>query len=210
MWIVACLLALAAATPNAAPASSPEDAGLSSQEALRRYAWARLLEEQGDTAEALGEYYRILVLDPRSPGVLVRAAELSARAGDAQRSLELAGRALAIEPQDPRALWLRGSARFNLGQPNEGLSDLEQALTLDSTRVEYARSLARAAEDQNRIDLVARAYRRVTDLDWDDREAWFQLAAAEARIGNFSQARAALMEASESGHERPGALFLEG
>ena len=210
MWIVACLMALAAATPNAAPASPPQDAGPSSEEALRRYAWARLLEERGESAEALGEYFRILVLEPRSTGVMVRASELAARVGDSPGSLELSERALALEPAQARALWLRGSARFNLGQQGEGLADLDRAVTLDSTRVEFARSLARAAEERNQIDLVARAYRRVVALDWDDREAWFQLAAAEARLGRFAEGRAALLEATSAGQERPGAMFLEG
>lgn len=212
MWIVACLLALAAATPNAAPASPPASGASETfnEEALRRYAWARLLEERGDLDQALAEYYRILVLEPRSAPVLIRAAELAARGGDALRSLELADRALAVEPVSARGLWLRGSARFNLGSPDDGLADLERALSLDSTRVEYARSLARAAEERNRIDLVARAYRAVVDREWTDREAWFQLAAAEARLGRFKEARSALTEASGDEGERPGASFLEG
>lgn len=212
MWIVACVLALAAATSPAASTSPPLNAGSenSSEESLRRYAWARLLEERGETAEALGEYYRILAAEPRSLAVLVRAAELAARTGDSKRSLELSERALAVSPDDARARWLRGSARFNLGDGLGGLEDLERALTLDSTRIEFARSLGRAAEDQNRIDLVARAYRRVVEMDWDDREAWFQLAAAEARLGRFAEGRAALREATDGGHDRPGSRFLEG
>lgn len=211
MWIVACLLALAAATPNAAPASPPAAAGPSSgPEVLRRYAWARLLEERGETADALNEYYRILVLEPRSVAVLARAAEAAARLGDAARSLELAERVLALAPGEARAHWLRGSARFNLGEPDAALPDLERALALDSARVEYARSLARAAEERDRVELVARAYRRVVELEGDDGEAWFQLAAAEARLGRFAAARAALAESRSGGRQRPGALFLEG
>jgi Flp pilus assembly protein TadD len=47
-------------------------------------------------------------------------------------------------------------------------------------------------------------------LDDQDGEAWFRLAAAEARIARYDAARRALAEALAEGTTRPGALFLEG
>ena len=212
MWTFACILLAFAATPPSTPVVPPRDDGprYSSEEALRHYGAARLFEENGDGGAALGEYYRILISEPDAVEVLVRASELTARLGDTGRSLELAERALRAEPDNPRALWLRGSALFNQGRAPESLGDLERASALDTSKVEYARSLARAAESQERIDLVAIAYHRVVEMDWEDDESWFQLAAAEARLGHFEQARWALDEATDDRSDRPGAKFLEG
>src|SRR4029077_5919074 len=121
-------------------------------------------------AEAMSEYYRILVIDPDSKTVPLRMSELSGQLGDPGRSRELAERVLKTDPDNARALWLRGSARFNLNEREAGLADLERAVDLDSTNIDYSRSLGRAAEDLNRLDLVARAYHNVVQIDWDDDE----------------------------------------
>src|SRR5262249_30252319 len=114
MWIVACLLVVLAATPTPVSGSAPQAdrSATSNEEALRRYAQARLLEERGSSAEAMAEYYRILVIDPDSKTVALRLSELAGEIGDAGRSLELAERVLKSDPDDARALWLRGSARY--------------------------------------------------------------------------------------------------
>jgi len=212
MWTVACLLVVLAATPTPVTGAAPQadPSASSSEEALRRYAQARLLEERGSSAEAMAEYYRILAIDPGSKTVALRLSELAGQIGDAPRSLELAEHVLKSHPDDPRALWLRGSARFNLDQREAGLADLAHAVELDSTTTEYSRSLGRAAEDLNRVDLVARAYHNVVQMDWDDDESWFQLAAADARLGRFQEAQWALHEALEPSADRPGAQFLQG
>ncbi|MBI3539516.1 MAG: tetratricopeptide repeat protein, partial [Candidatus Eisenbacteria bacterium] len=81
---------------------------------------------------------------------------------------------------------------------------------VDSEHVEYLRTLARAAEAQDRIDIVVRSYRRVAFLDPEDAESWFQLAAGEARLGRFGAADTALHEAAEMNPLRPGMPFLQG
>src|SRR5206468_2841753 len=121
-----------------------------SEEALRRYAQARLSEEQGSGAEALREYYRAMLLDDQSSGIPRRVSEVTAVVGDPAQSLEFAERALAIDPSDPRALWLKGSALLNLGRDGESLDALEAAAHGDTDQVEYARTLARAAERLDR------------------------------------------------------------
>lgn len=209
MWIVASVMMSLVATPSHPPGSPPQGASYASEEAIRRYAQARLLEERGASTEALGEYFRILVVDPRSTGSMRHISELAAQAGDANRSLELADRAIAVDSSDARAWWLRGGAQFNLGLGGPSLESLQRAVAIDSS-AEYARSLARVAESQDRYDVAAHAYRLVVEREWDDAEAWFQLAAAQARLGRFSEARQSLNEAEASAPGRPGSRFLAG
>jgi len=210
MWIVTGVLMWLAVAPSTPRGSPPQGPSYTSEEALRRYAQARLLEERGASTEALGEYFRILMLDPRSTGSMRHISELAAQAGDANRSLELAQRAIEADSTDARAWWLRGGAQFNLGRGGEALASLQRAVELDSSRAEYARTLARVAESQDRYDVAAAAYRNVVDKEWDDAESWFQLAAAEARLGHFRDAQQALNEAEANAPNRPGSNFLAG
>src|SRR5580765_1697129 len=142
-------------------------------EALDRYAQGRLLEERGDYDQALSEYYRVLTLDPRSLEAMRRISDLSAQRstpGDLSRSLEFADRALGVAPRDARALWLKGSALFNLGRSSEALGVLQQAVAQDSEQADYWRTLGRVAERENRIDLVVLSYQRTVELEDTDAE----------------------------------------
>jgi tetratricopeptide (TPR) repeat protein len=210
IWTVACsvLLLVASAPPSGAPPHAPES--YPSEEALRRYGQARLLEERGAADDALAEYSRHVVTDPRSVSGLLRLSELAARAGRISTSLDFARRALAVDSSSARGWWLQGSAEFNLGLADQALGSLQRAVARDSGEADFLRTLARVAERLDRFDLVAKAYRRAVELEWDDGESWFQLAAAEARMGRFADARHALNEALEHNPIRPGVFFLQG
>lgn len=209
MSVVACFLILAAASsppmPGPAPGATPASA-----EAIRYYAQGRLLVEQGALREGLGYLYRASVFDPKSASLAREVSDLAGRLGDADSALEFANRAIALEPDNPRGLWLKGLAQFRLGKADSALALFDAASSADTTEIDYARSLARTAEQLDRIDLVARGYRRVVALDENDGEAWFQLAAASARIGRFSEAEQALTSAVALTAVRPGMNFLRG
>ena len=213
MRVVANTLLLAAATstlPGTGLAAALSPPAYPSEEALGHYLQGRLLEERGDSEQALNEFYRALLLDFHASEVARRVSEVSARMGEAQRSLEFADRALALDPDDARSLWLKGAALFNLGRAQESLEFLRAAVDHDSSQVEYLRTLARVGEHVDRVDLVARAYERIVDLEDDDGEAWFQLAAARARLGEVAAAGRALAQAVELNPLRPGVFFLQG
>jgi tetratricopeptide (TPR) repeat protein len=179
-------------------------------EALNRYLAGRLLEERGMDVDAIEEYQQALRLDPGRPEIELRVSETAARLGEAQRSFEAAGLVLAREPGNARALWLQGSALFNLGRTDESLRSLQAAVAADSGQVDYWKTLAHVAEAIDRIDVVASGWRHAVELDDSDGEAWFQLAAAEARLGQFEAADSMLAEAMRLNPARPGGLFLEG
>jgi tetratricopeptide (TPR) repeat protein len=196
---------------QASPAPADTLAGrFASEEAMRLYLDARLLEQSGRLNEALGQYYRALALDPLSVDLLVRISQLCAQQGDPSHSLEYAERALARDPDDWRALWLQGAARFSTGHGSEALAPLERACEIDSTQVEVLRTTARVAESLGRTVEAERAWRRLVWADDDDGEAWFQVAAAEARRGDFKSAESSLERATAINPGRPGLTFLQG
>lgn len=209
--VVASILLITAATaspPRSAVPAPTRPAAANSEEAFRHYAQGRLLEERGDSEQALVEYYRALLIEPRAVDVARRVSEIAARLGEPQRSMEFADRVLEIEPGDSRALWLKGAALFNIGRVPESLPFLERAVSADSTDAEMLRTLARVAEHLDRVDLVARANQRVVQIDEEDGESWFQLATARARLGDFAEADRALDRAAEINPLRPGMLFM--
>ena len=196
--------------PSACLAQAAPGPKYGSEEALRRYVTGRMLEERGQLSPALEEYYRALFLEPRSLEIARRISEALLEIGDPDRSLEFAKRALELDPKDPRSLWLEGTALLNQGHDQDALAPLQAAADADTERIEYARTLARVAERLDLYDLLARCYRRVVWLDDDDGEAWFQLAAAEARQGHFGAADTALATSIERNPVRPGIFFLRG
>jgi tetratricopeptide (TPR) repeat protein len=189
-------------TPGGAPIPNPE--------ALDHYLTGRLLEEREMDAEALEEYLRALEFDPGRAAIERRISEVCSRMGDARRALEYAGLALQHEPGDARAHWLMGSALFNLGNPSQALAELRSAVTADPRQVVYWRTLAHVAESLDHVEEVADGWRHTVELDDGDAEAWFQLAAAEARLGHFEAADSMLAEAGALNPVRPGILFLQG
>ncbi len=208
---LACLV-LAAIGLAASVAHAGEDPGgrTPSDEALRHYLNGRWLEEEGDLAGAGAEFARAAALDPTATDILVHAAEVAAHAGDPARSLELARQALVRVPGEPRALWLQGAALFGLSRPAEALQPLRQAALADSENADVWRTLAHTGEALELPALVDSCWERVTDLDPDDGESWFQLATTRARLGRYADADSALTIALEDNPTRPGALFLRG
>jgi tetratricopeptide (TPR) repeat protein len=195
-----------AALSSPAPrAASSEVAG-----ALRHYLSGRLLEERGVDVDALEEYRRALQLDPNQPHIELRMSVIAGRLGQAERSLDYARRVLEREPDNALALWLSGGALLGLGRTRDAMAALRAAAAADSDNAEYWRTLARAAEQSDQIELVAECWRHVVRLEERDGEAWFQLAAAEARLGQFGRADSALAESRLRSPVRPGALFLDG
>jgi tetratricopeptide (TPR) repeat protein len=211
------LPAAAAGRPPRAPAASapaaPRDTTAprgASEESLRRYLRARLLEQSGKLTEALAEYYRALSHDPDSPDLLVRISQVCAQLGDPARSLEFAERALRHAPDDWRALWLKGAALFSTQRAAEALAPLERACELDSTQADVLRTTARVAEALQRADVAERAWRRLVWVDDEDGEAWFQIARAQASRGDLPGAEHSLERASALNPARPGLVFLRG
>ena len=86
MAVVASIVLFLAATvppPLNGPSSRPAPTSFPNEDALLHYAQGRLLEERGETRDAMSEYYRALLLDRDGTGVARRLSELAARQGRA-------------------------------------------------------------------------------------------------------------------------------
>jgi len=210
LFLLAATALPCAGEPSAGAVIPAAAESVSVPDAIEHYLSARLLEERGMDAEALEEYRQALALDPGRAAIELRMSEAYFRAGDAGHALDYADLALAHEPGEARPHWIKGGALFNLGHPVRALEELRAAVAADSTEADYWRTLARVADALDRVDEVAEGWRHAVEIDDADGEAWFQLAAAEARLGHFEVADSVLAEAQDLNPLRPGLLFLQG
>ncbi|MDW8479774.1 MAG: tetratricopeptide repeat protein [Xanthomonadales bacterium] len=154
--LVALLLAAAAVglylplgTPPPAAGGEPPD-GAPDLEAAARQLAARLEREPGDVAgwvllgrswralerfpEAREAFARAAALAPEDPELMIEHAEAIALADPGRRlagePLALLERALALRPEHPRGLWLRGIARLQAGEREAALADWERLLAV--------------------------------------------------------------------------------
>src|SRR2546427_530665 len=107
LWIAAASPTPRSGPPQAVP-QAPSDQ-YPSEEALRRYAQGRLLEEEDEPTAALSEYYRAFHMDTRSVRTAQRLSEVSARLGDAQQ------KPAARASKPPSARWQKRSRRIPTG-----------------------------------------------------------------------------------------------
>ncbi|MBV9249654.1 MAG: tetratricopeptide repeat protein [Acetobacteraceae bacterium] len=148
-----------------------------------------------------------LALDPDEIIALDVLSWIPICKGQYPAALELAERALAIDPNDIRALLQKGRTLLHAGRPQEARAPLYTALRLsprDSLRVHVLTHLSVSSYVLGEYEDAARtAWRAVQDFpDWPNPYRW--LAAALGQLGRVEQARQILdqaMQLSRSGFD---------
>jgi len=107
------------------------------------YGLARVEEKQGDYADALGAYARVLELDPTNIAAKVRRGILLLAAGQADTVRAEVSAALRRKPDDPVALALRGALREHQGHLDQAATDYAAALKIDPGQPDALKLLAR-------------------------------------------------------------------
>ena len=111
----------------------------------------KAMERFGAAREALAQAMR---LAPDEPDVMVEYAETLALDTPNRRiegkSRELLERVLAANPQHQRALWLRGIAKLQAGQPREAVADWEYLRSLLGADSNAIASLQQQIDDARR------------------------------------------------------------
>jgi putative PEP-CTERM system TPR-repeat lipoprotein len=122
---------------------------------MARRALAEAHHAAGDLLKAKAAYEELVARTPDDPAVLNNLAEVYGALGDV-RSLELARRALDLAPNNPAVIDTMGWALVRLGQPEQGLAYLRDAISRLATSGEIRYHLAVALEDLGRRDEAIR------------------------------------------------------
>jgi tetratricopeptide (TPR) repeat protein len=99
---------LKAGRPHDAHEAFRQSLQIAPQDAATLTGLAHSLEALGDLASAQAFHDRSVLIHPRNPDTLVACAGFLLRSGDPRRALDVAARALAVQPADQAALALLG------------------------------------------------------------------------------------------------------
>jgi arylsulfatase A-like enzyme/tetratricopeptide (TPR) repeat protein len=167
-----------------------------------RLALSRLLSETGRQAEAIG-----LLGDAGTAGAKAALAEAhiaSSRYDEAKALLE---EALALEPENTRALALMGPLYGRAGDLAAAAKTLEKAVALGETSPEIRRNLALVYSQQGRLPKAIAELQKASEEAPSDASIWFALGNAQLRSGNGRHAVPAFEKALELKSDWPEATF---
>jgi arylsulfatase A-like enzyme/Flp pilus assembly protein TadD len=148
-----------------------------------RLALARLLSETGREGEAVE-------LLGRAEGASAKAALAEARiaSGDLGSARSLLEQALALEPENARALVLLGPLYGREGNLDQAARTLQKALALGEESPEIRRNLALVYTQQGKLREAIAELRKAAESDPSDAATWFALGNAYLRGKQGSRA----------------------
>jgi predicted Zn-dependent protease len=112
------------------------------------YGLARVEEKQGDYADAIGAYARVLQLNPTNISAKVRRGILLLASGRADTVRAEVSATLRRKPDDPAALTLRGAVRERQGHLDQAAADYAAVLKADPGQPDALKLLARLKLEQ--------------------------------------------------------------
>lgn len=96
-------------------------------------AQAENLASEGKYSQALAEYQKAIMADPKNPGLFLAAAKLNIYSGDYEKAVENASNAILINPKSSLGEALQGFAQGMLGNFLDSETSLNRAIELDSS-----------------------------------------------------------------------------
>jgi len=130
--------------------------------------------------------------DPGGSDGTVVAAYAVFRKGEYSKAISLLGPVVQRNPEDIGAWNLLGESQRKAGQPGQAVRTLERASIVGRTSFVTFFFLGEAYRDNQRLDRAIPAYRDATRLAPEFAQAWFELGAASARMGDQGEAKTAL------------------
>jgi superkiller protein 3 len=114
------------------------------------------------------------------------------RMGDYTKSIALLSPVTLNSPEDIWAWNLLGESQRLAKQPDRAARTLERASTVGRSSFATFFLLGGAYRDAGRLDRAITAYNEAVRLEPDFARGWFELGVALSRIGEITEARAAL------------------
>ena len=153
-------------------------------------------EARGDDQSAARNYQQALRSNPNAAGAHYALGTAYARVGRYDDAAEEFRKELAINPNDPLALWKLGELAL-LTDPEQARRYLERAVSLDSdfpqAILAYGRVLARSGETEKAVE----QFRRVIALAPEEDSVHYHLAAVYRCLGRDEEAKRELARFEE-------------
>jgi tetratricopeptide (TPR) repeat protein len=162
---------------------------------------AEAYESQGSYTEAVGEYRRVLTLDPYRKGIHYRLGRTLFAQSRQNNSAELKAEAtkefeqeLRLDPSDASAAYELGEASRSDGQLEEAGTYFEQALKFYPDFEEAHLGLAAVLMSQSEPQLALPHLQKAVTINPEDEVAWYRLSRAQKALGNDALQQKALSE----------------
>ncbi len=162
---------------------------------------AEAYESQGSYTEAVGEYHRVLTLDPYRKGIHYRLGRTLFAQSRQNNSAELKAEAmkefqqeLRLDPSDASAAYELGEASRSAGQLEEAGRYFEQALNFYPDFEEAHLGLAAVLMSQSVPKLALPHLQKAVTINPEDEVAWYRLSRAQKSLGNDALQQKALSE----------------
>ena len=162
---------------------------------------AEAYESQGSYTEAVGEYHRVLTLDPDRKGIHYRLGRTLFAQSRQINSAELKAEALKefqqelrLDPSDASAAYELGEASRSAGQLEEAGRYFEQALNFYPDFEEAHLGLAAVLMSQSEPKLALPHLQKAVTINPEDEVAWYRLSRAQKALGNDALQQKALSE----------------
>lgn len=187
------------------PAISAVDARLREAVALHR---------RGELSAAQAIYEEILRAQPRHAACLHLLGVIAAVSGCLEKALDLIGRAIAINPNDPAAYNNRGSALYQLRRFDAALEDLERAAALNPRYADPHYNRGNVLKDTKQWQQALVSYDRAIALEPNRADALcnrgivlMALQRHEAALASFDRAISLNPAFADAYYNRGNALY---
>jgi adenylate cyclase len=168
---------------------------------VRNVVYGYAVDPQFDKKEAVRLLHLALSADDDDPDTLAMTAAISAfMVGDRESEIEMADRAVALNPNSYRAWQYRGLVYRNAGLPEEALRSFERALPMSPVDPELYRvfvGMGHALIELGRIDEAIVAGKKAQRQNPSFSPTYRCLASAFAHLGRDAEAREAAARSLE-------------
>ena len=148
----------------------------------------------GTVREASKAIEEARAIDPAAADSWLAEVPIQIRAHRFKEAAAAADRAFALRPNDPQAVYLKGSVAHAQGQVAAALAAYERTIALQPTHLDARLGRAGLLLDQNRVDDAAREVAEARLLAPRDPRPTYLAAQVAERKGDTKAARAALAE----------------
>lgn len=168
-------------------------------QAYYHFSKGRLLDDQGQTTQAIDEYKKALELDPNNSLIYSEMAETYLRNNRAQSAVDNANKAVQLDRDNIEAhkllgqIYLQIISRANAQQPptvdtvNNAIHEFEEIVRIDPTDQQSYVMLARLYSIKGDRDKAAQVYKQILGREPGSEEAVTSLAKLQMDAGNFEE-----------------------
>lgn len=147
-----------------------------------------LYVELGKTAEAMKCWEKCAELEPQRTHSYERLVYTAVERGEFERAVEIANKALKIDPLMAGIHSQLGRALRGLAKPRESLAALEKAVRISPTSAENHFLLGQAYQQLQQYEQAKQSYMTVLQINPKYTEAYYGIASASGRLGQKDEA----------------------